>query len=85
MRFLDRVLFGREGVERSEAADRRLQAAFRERERGNEDLETARRRLQEVVRECESRTRRLTSDPPPVVRFVLAEEELNEDNRGSRP
>lgn len=73
MRWLERVLFGREGVARAEAARRRLQAAIERRERPDRDLEAARQHLQEAVEECASRARMLTSDPPPVIRFIVAD------------
>lgn len=87
MRWVERFLFGRDGVARAEAAERRLQAAIEGREKVDADLEKARENLRLAVNECEIRTRKLTSDYPPVVRFVVADEldPRASDPRASRP
>lgn len=69
--WLERLLFGKEGAARAEAASKRLEAALVERERPDDSLEVVRARLHAQVAECERRSRKLASDPPPLVRYVM--------------
>lgn len=80
----ERLLFGQDGLARAEAAEERIQAAIEVRRNTDADLEHARAKLQAAVSECQTRSRKLASDPPPVVRFIVLDE-LEPDARGSRP
>lgn len=83
--FLERLLFGREALRRAEEAERRLQAAITDREQVRVDTADGLRSLHAAVREVEAKTRRVTSSPPPVTRFILpSESDLEPDPRGSR-
>lgn len=68
---LERWLFGKEGVRRAAEAEARLEAALKAREKQSDTLDQARSRLRATVEECEKHARKIASDPPPVVRYIL--------------
>lgn len=84
MKLLDRLLFGREGVKRAEEADRRLEAAIARREHAPQDLEDARRSLMDAIDDIQKHTRGLESVHPPVVRFVVVTDDVDDNKSNPR-
>lgn len=76
MRFIERLLFGKDGVRRAEEAEARLDAAFKRREVEAATLEQARAKLRTTVEECERQARKISSEPPPVIRFVVPDSDV---------